>query len=76
MEFFQFWWGLWHGIIAWIVLVVHAIGGWADLPVFDAARNGNWYVFGFLLGAGSPVLGMFGSRQGSRHARNRPPRAT
>lgn len=64
MEFGDVFWGLWNGLTAWIVLVVHVFGGWAEYPVFDVARNGNWYAFGFLLGAGSPFLGAAGA--GSR----------
>ena len=55
-------WGLWNGLTAWIVLVVHVFGGWAGSPVYDAARSGNWYDLGFLVGAGSPVLGAAGAR--------------
>jgi hypothetical protein len=54
-------WGLWNGVTAWIVLVVHAFGGWSEFPLYDVARNGNWYGFGFLLGAGSPFLGAAGA---------------
>jgi hypothetical protein len=54
-------WGFWNGFTAWIVLIVHAFGGWRQYPFFDTARNGNWYDLGFLLGAGSPVLGTFGN---------------
>ncbi len=59
-------WGFWNGFTAWIVLLVHVFGGWADSPLYNVARSGNWYDFGFLLGAGSPFLGAFGAR--SRNA--------
>jgi hypothetical protein len=49
--------GLWNGLTAWIVLIVHVFGGWAEYPVYDITRAGNWYDFGFLFGAGSPLLG-------------------
>lgn len=55
-------WGLWNGLTAWIVLIVHIFGGLAEHPLYDAARLGNWYDLGFLLGAGSPFLGMLGRR--------------
>jgi hypothetical protein len=42
-------------------LIVHAFGSWSQYPFFDTARNGNWYDCGFLIGAGSPLLGIFGS---------------
>jgi hypothetical protein len=61
-------WGLWNGISAWAVLIVHAFGGWPQYPFFNIARNGNWYDLGFLFGAGSPFLGIF-RRRGSRDGR-------
>jgi hypothetical protein len=55
-------WGFWNGLTAWIVLVVHVFGGWEQFPFYNEARSGNWYDFGFLLGAGSPLLGAVGGR--------------
>lgn len=55
-------WGFWNGLTAWIVLPVHVFGGWGELPFYNVARSGNWYDFGFLLGAGSPLLGALGGR--------------
>ena len=60
-------WGGWNGITAWVVLIVHVFGGWDGFPVYNLARSGNWYDFGFLAGAGSPLLGVF--RGGSRARR-------
>jgi hypothetical protein len=56
------WWkdllrGFWNGLTAWVVLPVHACGGWKEYPVFDATRANNWYTAGFLLGAGSILRG-------------------
>jgi len=56
-------WGLWNGLTAWIVLIVHALGLWSGFPFYNLARRGNWYDFGFLLGAGSPLLGAIGARR-------------
>jgi hypothetical protein len=39
------------------VLIVHVFGGWEQFPFYNTARSGSWYDFGFLLGAGSPILG-------------------
>ncbi len=69
------WWqdvlmGFWNGLTAWIVLVVHVLGGWAQYPLYDAARSGNWYDLGFLVGAGSTFLGAAGSRARSRPTRD------
>ncbi len=53
-------WGVWNGLTAWIVLIVHVFGGWGEYPLFDTSKtaaSGNWYAFGFLLGTGSPMLG-------------------
>lgn len=58
-------WGIWNGLTAWIVLILHMFNALEGQPVYDALRQGNWYDFGFLLGAGSPFLGMF---SGSRRA--------
>jgi hypothetical protein len=52
-------WGVWNGVTAWVVLVVHAFGGWDGFPLYNLARHGNWYDFGYLIGAGSPLFGMF-----------------
>jgi hypothetical protein len=59
-------WGIWNGITAWIVLIAHVFGARKGQPVYDSQRQGNWYALGFLLGAGSPFLGMLtgGSRRG------------
>jgi hypothetical protein len=61
MEFVDVFWGFWNGLTAWVVLIVHVFGGWPEFPIFDVARNGNWYAFGFLAGAGSPLLGAAGA---------------
>ena len=55
-------WGIWNGLTAWIILIVHVFGGWQGFPFYNVARSGNWYDFGFLLGAGSPLLGALGPR--------------
>lgn len=59
-------WGFWNGITAWIVLIAHVFGAWAEFPFYNNARAGNWYDFGFLLGMGSPLLGGLGVRGGRR----------
>jgi hypothetical protein len=72
-------WGIWNGLTAWIVLLVHVFGGWTNFPFYNVARSGNWYDFGFLLGAGSPLLGALGGgarrdrpRKGEHHPEPRP----
>jgi hypothetical protein len=49
-------WGFWNGMTAWIVLVIHVFGG--DWPIYNGARDGSWYAFGFLLGSGATLLGI------------------
>ena len=56
----DFLWGLWNGITAWPLLLVHVFGGWTHHPIYDVARDGGWYQLGFLCGAGSPFFGVFG----------------
>ena len=62
-----FLWGLWNGVTAWPLLIVHLFGGWRQFPVYNIVRDGGWYQFGFLIGSGSPFLGFFG-RGKSKHA--------
>jgi hypothetical protein len=52
-------WGIWNGLTAWVVLIAHAFGAWERFPFYNGERQGNWYDFGFLIGAGSPLLGAF-----------------
>ena len=62
-------WGYWNGVTALVVLIVHVFGAWEGFPFYNGARSGNWYDIGFLLGAGSPLLGAASSRA----SRERPP---
>ncbi len=64
-------WGFWNGLSAWVVLIVHAFGAWDGFPVYNDARGGNWYDFGFLVGAGSPLLGILGPRNAASASRPR-----
>jgi hypothetical protein len=59
-------WGLWNGLTAWIVLTVHVFGGLDGYSLYKVVRSGNWYDFGFLLGAGSPFLGILGASRGRK----------
>ena len=75
------WWqdllfGYWNGVTAWIVFVVHLFGAWADFPLYDVARTGGWYDFGFLVGAGSPLFGAASARPRSATAPRPSPSAT
>ena len=67
----SFWWGIWNGICAWPLLIIHAFGGLRQFAIYDVARNGGWYQLGFLLGSGSPLLGILG--RGGRRRTCAPP---
>lgn len=43
-----FWYGLWHGIISIITLIVHLFS--ESVRVYEINNSGGWYDFGFLLG--------------------------
>ncbi|MGI5837308.1 MAG: hypothetical protein ACOX87_12590 [Chloroflexota bacterium] len=62
MEWTDLFWGFWNGLTAWVVLVAHIFGALKEFPIYDVAKSGNWYDFGFLVGAGSPLLGAIGRR--------------
>ena len=55
--------GLLNGLTAWPLLILHVFGWLTQYPVYDIARNTGWYQFGFLVGAGSPLLGLLGKRK-------------
>lgn len=62
-------WGFWNGLTAWPILIAHAFGAWERFPFYNGARAGQWYDFGFLLGAGSPFLGAASGSRSSRDQR-------
>lgn len=43
-----FWFGLWHGIISVISLIIHIFTD--SVTVYETNNTGGWYDFGFLLG--------------------------
>jgi hypothetical protein len=54
-----FWYGIWHGIISVISLIIHVFND--SVVVYETHNTGGWYDFGFLLG----VITIWG---GSSHA--------
>ena len=54
-----FWFGLWHGFIAVISLIIHIFND--SVAVYEIHNTGGWYDFGFLMG----VICIWG---GSSHA--------
>lgn len=55
---YGFWFGLWHGIIAPIDLIIMLFND--KVTVFAVNNSGFWYAFGFVLGSGG--WGFLGSR--------------
>ncbi len=45
-----FWLGLWHGIIAPITFFISLFTD--RVNIYEVHNNGNWYDFGFVIGAG------------------------
>ncbi|MES9942561.1 MAG: hypothetical protein ABW104_21280 [Candidatus Thiodiazotropha sp. 6PLUC2] len=43
-----FFWGLWHGVISVISLIIHLFND--TVAVYEVDNSGGWYDFGFLLG--------------------------
>ena len=59
-----FWLGLWHGIIAPITFVISLFTD--DVSLYEVHNSGNWYDFGFVLGAGILFGGGFGGARRRR----------
>lgn len=60
-----FWLGLWHGIIAPVTFVVSLFTD--TVNIYEVHNNGNWYDFGFVLGAGI----LFGGGRAGKRATSR-----
>jgi hypothetical protein len=58
-----FWQGLWHGIIAPVTFFISLFTD--RVNIYEVVNSGNWYDFGFVLGAGI-LFG--GSRAGGRRS--------
>lgn len=43
-----FWYGLWHGVISIISLIIHIFNN--NVTVYELNNTGGWYDFGFLVG--------------------------
>lgn len=43
-----FWFGLWHGVISWVTLVIGIFND--TVKVYEVHNTGGWYDFGFLFG--------------------------
>jgi hypothetical protein len=42
--------GLWHGLISPITFIVSLFN--KEVSLYEVRNSGNWYIFGFVLGAG------------------------
>lgn len=65
-----FWLGLWHGIIAPLTFLISLFTD--GVNVYEVNNSGNWYDFGFVIGAGI----LFGGGSGGtrkRRSRHRNP---
>lgn len=60
-----FWLGLWHGIIAPVTFVISLFSD--TVNVYEVHNNGNWYNFGFVLGAGVLLGGGGAGSRGRSH---------
>ena len=54
-----FWMGLWHGIIAPVTFIGSLFTD--NVNLYEVHNDGNWYDFGFVLGAGVLFGGPFGA---------------
>ena len=61
--------GLWHGIISPITFLISLFTN--DVSIYEVHNDGNWYDFGFVLGAGILFGGGFLGigRSGGKHQR-------
>lgn len=59
-----FWLGLWHGIIAPATFLISLFTD--NVNLYEVHNNGNWYDFGFVLGAGILFGGGAGARSKTR----------
>ena len=57
-----FWLGVWHGVIAPVTFVISLFSD--NVSLYEVHNNGNWYDFGFVLGAGILFGGGHAGRRG------------
>ena len=56
-----FWLGLWHGLISCVTFIISLFSD--KIHFYEVHNNGNWYNFGFVLGAGILTSGTLLSRK-------------
>jgi hypothetical protein len=66
---YNFWGGLWHGIIAPINFILMLFND--NYTIYAQNNTGNWYAFGFLIGSGGwGIMGgksLFGRKRSRRY---------
>ena len=63
-----FWKGIWHGLISPITFIISLFT--REVRFYEIHNNGNWYNFGFVLGAGLFLSGgIFGRKKVMRKCR-------
>lgn len=61
-----FWMGLWHGLISPITFIISVFS--KKVRLYEVHNSGNWYNFGFVLGAGLFLSGgILGRRKKKKH---------
>jgi predicted small secreted protein len=63
-----FWQGLWHGFISPFAFIVSLFKD--GVGIYEVHNNGNWYNFGFLIGASVIFSGPTGSGAAARRRRS------
>jgi len=65
-EMAGFWKGLWHGFITPVTFLISLFSD--GVHFYEVHNNGNWYNFGFVLGAGLFLSGgILGRRKNDKH---------
>jgi hypothetical protein len=57
--------GLWHGFISPITFLISLFND--NVSIYEVHNDGNWYDFGFVLGAGILFGGFFRAGRSGRH---------
>jgi uncharacterized membrane protein len=63
-EIAGFWKGLWHGLLAPITFIISIFT--QNVRFYEVHNSGNWYNFGFVLGAGLFLSGGILGHRGAR----------
>jgi hypothetical protein len=64
-----FFWGLWHGMIAWITFFMGVFTG-GRYTIYEAANTGWAYNLGFLLGIGGEIAGILANKSRKKCSRS------